>query len=120
MGKPMNCIIAGTRTIDDYDLVCAAITASGFAGEITCVISGGAQGVDLLGERWAREQGLPYLRFPAGWQAHGRGAGPIRNEQMAQEAQALIAIWDGASRGTHDMLRRARDRGLRVFVYHVD
>ncbi len=92
----------------------AAVEASGF--EITEVVSGGAAGVDALGEAWARRQGLPVRRFEADWDRHKRFAGHVRNTEMAAYADALIAVWDGTSRGTRDMIALARRHGLRMFL----
>lgn len=111
----MKTIIAGSRTIDDYAVVAAAVAASGFA--ITEVVSGCARGVDQLGEQWAYAHQLPIARFPADWKRYGRRAGPIRNNEMVGYAQALIAVWDGTSNGTHHIINAARREGRKVFVY---
>lgn len=114
----MKTIIAGTRTITDYDIVCRAVSASGF--DITEVVSGTARGVDRLGERWAREHDLPVEEFPADWERYGRRAGPRRNSRMAVCADALVAVWDGESRGTKNMIDHAKHYGLEVFIYRTD
>ncbi len=111
----MKTIIAGGRGIISYELVRHAINASGFT--ITEVVSGCASGVDSLGEKWASRHDVPIRKFPADWNTHGKEAGPIRNQQMADYAEALIAIPGPESRGTWDMVRRAKARGLRVYVY---
>lgn len=110
----MKTIIAGSRSITDYESIKQAITSSRF--EITEVVSGTARGVDTLGERWAAENNVPVKRFPANWSAHGKAAGPMRNQTMADYADALILVWDGRSRGSADMLARAVRGGLKVFV----
>ena len=111
----MKVIIAGSRGITDYNTVLNAIDKSGFM--ITEVVSGTAKGVDQLGERWARENRIQIKRFPAQWDRYGKSAGYRRNEEMAHYADALIAIWDGQSRGTSHMIDFARSQGLKVFVY---
>lgn len=113
----MKVIIAGSRDIDDFSLVKEAVTESGF--EITEVVSGKAPGVDKLGEQWAEQNDVPVKEFPADWKLHGKGAGPIRNVQMAKYAEALIALWDGQSRGTSNMIQNARAYGLEVHVKKV-
>lgn len=113
----MKTIIAGSRAIRDYGVVARAIQESGF--EITEVVSGGAQGVDSLGEVWANGNHVPVKRFPAKWKRYGSKAGPIRNQQMADYADALVAVWNGKSSGTRDMIKKARKCGLKVFVYRV-
>lgn len=113
----MRVIIAGSRDITDYEIVKQAINASGF--EITCVVSGGARGVDMLAIQYAREYGIKWKFFPADWDTYGKAAGPMRNSQMAENADALIAVWDGKSRGTADMIRKAQAKGLKVSIYKV-
>ncbi len=113
----MKTIIAGSRSIHDRKIVEEAIKASGFT--ITEVVSGGARGVDAVGECWARDNNIPLKRFLAKWHVQGKRAGPIRNGEMAEYAEALIAIWDGESRGTQDMIVKAKCKGLQVYVYVV-
>lgn len=112
----MRTIIAGSRSITDYRAVCDAVTESGF--DVTTVVSGTAHGVDQIGERWAGKHGVQVDRFPAQWDRDGKSAGYKRNVVMAILSDALIALWDGKSRGTKHMIEEAKRRGLRVFVYH--
>lgn len=116
MAQGMKTIIAGTRTITSYALVAEAIAESGFA--IAEVVSGGARGVDSLGEHWARRNGVPLRLFPADWDRHGKAAGYIRNAQMGDYADALIAVTTG-SPGTRNMIEYATRKGLKVFVKRV-
>ena len=110
----MKTIIAGSRGINDYSIVRQAILESRF--EITEIVSGGAYGVDTLGERYARENNIPIKRFLPDWNKYGKKAGILRNQEMGDYADALIAIWDGKSRGTKFMIDYAKKKGLRVFV----
>ena len=89
----MKTIIAGGRDITDYALVVAAVDACGW--DISEVVSGTARGVDALGESYAAENGLPVKRFRPDWNQFGRAAGPMRNRDMAEYADALLVIWDG-------------------------
>lgn len=111
----MKTIIAGSRTITNPQIVRNAILAAGWP--ITEVVCGGARGVDDLGALWAKENGVPVKLMRADWTLHGKAAGPIRNDEMAKYAEALIAVWDGQSRGTKHMIESARERGLKVCVY---
>jgi hypothetical protein len=108
----MRVIIAGSRSIKNYDIVEKAVRDSGF--EITQIISGGAGGVDELGEQFAARYNIPISYFLANWVAYGRSAGMIRNTDMAKNADALIAIWDGKSVGTKDMIDKANHVGIPV------
>ncbi len=105
----MKVIVAGSRTVCDYTLVARAIETSGFV--ITEVVSGGAGGPDTLGEHWAAEHSITVARFIPDWGRLGKRAGPLRNHEMAVYADALIAIWDGQSRGTKNMIDTMRALG---------
>ena len=118
----MKVIIAGSRHIEGieaFELVMDAVEASGWSGDIDEVVSGGAPGIDTAGEKLADGYGLGCKVFSACWELHGKAAGPIRNEQMAQYADALIAIpKPGAeNRGTNNMIETARRLGLKVYVH---
>jgi hypothetical protein len=75
------------------------------------VISGCAQGVDKIAAEIAREFGLEVIEMPADWKRHGKRAGFIRNEEMAQVGDGLLAIWDGKSNGTRHMINTMREMG---------
>jgi SLOG family YspA-like protein len=110
----MKTIIAGGRFITDYSLLLAAIKESGF--HITQVVSGHCRGVDRMGEWWARDMNIDLEIMDADWDRQGRKAGPLRNQAMADYAEAAILIWDGKSRGTGDMYERALKNGLKIYV----
>lgn len=100
----MKVVIAGSRTIKDYALILRAILQSRF--EITEVVCGCAVGVDRLGHQWAILNEIPIKEMPAQWQKHGKAAGPIRNREMAEYADAAIVVWDGKSRGALNMIEQ--------------
>ena len=110
----MRVIIAGSRHCNDYSLLLETIKESGFS--ITEVVSGHARGVDTMGEHYAETHGIPLKVFPAQWDVYGLAAGPKRNRQMADYAQALIAVMYPGSRGTMNMVETAKKLGLRVYV----
>lgn len=112
-------IIAGGRSFSDYQLLreqCLSVLQEKMRTHRVIVISGHARGADALGERFAKEFGLECEAHPAQWKAFGRGAGLIRNAEMAKNADALIAFWDGRSRGTGHMINFAKRRGLDVSI----
>lgn len=110
----MRVIIAGSRNITDPQQVAHSVIMSSF--KITEVVSGCARGVDTLGEEFAATLNIPVKKFPADWNTWGKAAGFKRNQEMADYADALIAIWDGESRGTMDMIEKAKEKGLKIFV----
>jgi hypothetical protein len=72
-----------------------------------------------MGERWAKENNLPIERYPADWDNHGKSAGYRRNAEMAENAEALLALWDFKSRGTKHMIDLALKAGLVIYVRRV-
>lgn len=114
-------IIAGGRDFQDYALLQREMDRllSNTKDEIV-VVSGKARGADTLGERYAHERGYTVREFPANWELYGKVAGYIRNEEMAQNADALVAFWDGASRGTKNMIGLALRYRLNVRVVRYD
>lgn len=113
----MRVIIAGSRDITNYNALLQAIADSGF--EITTVISGAARGVDKLGEIYASENQIDCELYPPDWNKYGKSAGHRRNADMANVADALIALWDGESRGTKSMIEIANKKGLHVHIHYV-
>lgn len=110
----MKVIIAGSRDIIDLNEVKQAIADSGF--EISEVVCGCARGVDELGMIWATNNDIPVKRMPADWRRYGKQAGRERNIAMARYADALIAVWDGESPGTHHMMKVAKMQGLKRHI----
>lgn len=113
----MKVIIAGSRSMTNYEVVKQAVNESGFV--ISEVVCGMARGVDLLGREWALRNSVLVKEMPADWNRFGKSAGYKRNVQMAEVADALIAIWDGVSRGTKHMIDIAKNKGLLVYIKRV-
>lgn len=112
-------IIAGTRTFNDYELLktyCDKKLSRMRIDHEIVIVSGHAKGADMLGERYAQDRGYATQLYPAYWDEYGKSAGIRRNVKMAENADALIAFWDGKSTGTKHMIAEARKRGLMVAV----
>lgn len=114
----MRTIIAGSRDITNYIALLDAVENAKNYSKInpTTIISGAARGVDELAIWYAEDNNLPCELFPAEWKVFGKGAGMIRNRKMAENAEALIALWDGSSRGTENMINVAKELKLKVYV----
>jgi len=112
----MKTIIAGTRTATErYTFI--GVMSCPWLNQVTVVLSGMAPGADIWGAKIARENGFAVEEYPADWKTHGKSAGPIRNRQMVDRADALIAVWDGKSSGTADVIAKAKAKGLLVHVF---
>jgi hypothetical protein len=116
----MKVIIAGPRDLVLLEeQVEKAIAASGY--EVTQIVEGGATGVDSSAAWFAQQRGVPYKSFRADWKIHGKAAGPIRNREMAEYADALLVIRRKGKEtpGTLSMIREARKRGLPAHIEEV-
>lgn len=81
---------------------------------ITCVIQGAASGADWLAAKWAEDNGVTVMRFPADWETHGNAAGHVRNGQMLAEGQPDAVLAFPGGRGTDDMVRKSLAAGVAV------
>lgn len=135
----MKVIIAGSRSLHDFKLIEKAVAFSGWGDKIKEVVSGCAPGIDSLAIAWATSKKLRVKRMPAEWdkidglppsqirvnkagKKYNVRAGYDRNQAMADYVGpkgALIAIWDGESHGTTDMIERAQKVGMKVCVYEI-
>lgn len=110
-------IIAGSRSFANYEMLKANMNRllQNISDEIS-IVCGTARGADRLGEKYAKEMGFHVAYFPADWERYDKAAGYIRNKEMAQNADALVAFWDGESRGTKSMIDLAKEYDLAVRV----
>ena len=113
----MKYIIAGGRDFDNYKIVYQTISQF---SDITEIVSGDARGADIQGVIYASQNNLPIKHFPAQWDKYGKSAGYIRNAEMADYADALIAFWDGQSKGTQHMIKtmKLKNKPYWVFDYN--
>ena len=115
-------IIAGGRDFMDYNLLKEKVNKILQEKKVThkiVIISGCARGADTLGLRYATENAFDVEEYPANWDKYGKKAGYMRNVEMAENADALIAFWDGKSKGTKHMIDIATERNLpiRIIIY---
>ncbi len=110
MEKPMNefkLIVAGSRGFADYELLTRVLFAMSdleFQDKALSIVSGMARGADALAVRFATEHGIKLYKYPANWEGLGKRAGFIRNTQMGNFSDGLLAFWDGQSNGTKHMV----------------
>ena len=115
----MKVIVAGGRDFCNYDLLAEKLDyllSNHTNIEIVC---GEAKGADSLGKMYAQCRKYKVLSYPADWDKYGKSAGIRRNREMAEAADALVAFWDGKSRGTKNMIETMRKLGkpLKIVFY---
>lgn len=109
----MRLAIVGSRTIEDFDLT--PLIPQG----VTMIVSGGARGVDTVAARYAREHGIALTELRPDFVRYGRAACHVRNRSIVEVADAVLAVWDGKSRGTRSTIELARRAGKVVTVHEV-
>lgn len=103
--------VIGSRTFKDYEYMCETLDKL----KICQIISGGAQGADQLAERYARQHHIDLKVWRPDWSI-GRHAGLLRNTDIINDAEIVVAFWDGSSRGTKDSIEKAKNAGKKTIV----
>lgn len=112
----MRVLVTGGRTFADRDWLWAGldmIHTHPQMGPIDEIIEGGAPGADVRAQEWAHRREIKCTTVPAQWEKHGRGAGAIRNGEMAKMRPDLVMACPGG-KGTAHMVETAEKAGLRV------
>ena len=113
------CLVVGSRSFDDYPLLCSKLDRLLQNQTDVVIVSGGAKGADSLAERYAEERKYPAIVFPADWDKNGKKAGYIRNREMHEfishfGKRGCVAFWDGRSKGTGHNLDLQKNLTLRT------
>lgn len=104
----MKLLIVGSRSISEFDL------SPYVTDDVELIISGGAQGIDTLAEQYADKKRIDKLIMRPKYNIYGKGAPLKRNEQMVEICDAVLAVWDGRSRGTRYTLDYARKQNKKI------
>jgi len=122
--KPLKIAVAGSRSCTDAFLVFEylAIFSTSWEveerpNEITLeIVSGGAKGPDTFAEKFALINQIPTKIFLPDWDKHGKSAGFIRNKQIVDYSDMVIAFWDRKSKGTKSTIDLAIKQGKPVYI----
>ncbi len=112
-------VVAGCRDFNNYDIAKKYISHCISRIKKTydlIFVSGGCKGADMLGERFANENGYKIERYAANWELYGRSAGPKRNREMVEISDYVICFWDGKSKGTKTTIEFAKKYGKNLRV----
>lgn len=87
--------------------------------ETDLIISGGAKGIDTLAEKFADSKGIKKLIIKPNYEKYGRAAPHIRNRDIVNNADLVIALWDGKSKGTMNTVEYAQKCGKKVKLHEL-
>lgn len=107
-------LVCGGRDFSDWSRLVDVLDDLHANRDFTTLIEGGAKGADTMAYSWAGANKVEVLTFPADWERHGRGAGPIRNRQMLEEGRPDLVVAFPGGRGTASMVSLATDAGVEV------
>lgn len=108
--------IVGSRTLTDYEFVKDELNYFFTSWYVSDIITGGAVGADSWGELYARQSNIPVTIIRPDYTKYGKGAPFIRNTTIAEKCNLMVAFWDGQSRGTEDVIKKAVKLGKRVTI----
>lgn len=125
----MRLLVCGSRDWGDKEIIHTVLEGFAARHDLKRVIAGGAPGADTLAFDWAYEKDIHWV-FPADWKKYGKAAGPRRNQQMLDQGKPdmVLAFKDGfdykwawgvesaSGHGTEDMVLRAKNAGVPVYV----
>ena len=109
--------IVGSRGFNDYKKLNEVVLPA--KNKISLIISGGAKGADSLAERFAKENNIPTQIILPDWETHGKSAGFLRNKEIVEAADIVLAFWDGKSKGTQHSFKLAEKLGKKIFIIKV-
>jgi len=112
----MNLAIVGSRTFND-ELLENEILKSNL--NIIRIISGGAEGADILGEKFANKHKIPTTILKPEWHIYGHSAGYKRNRDIINACDICIAFWNGESTGTKHSIDIAKKLKKPLIVIYV-
>jgi hypothetical protein len=118
----MKLAIVGSRSFKDYDKFKSEIKSfisRRSSNDITTIISGGAYGADSLAKRYAKENKIDYVEFPALWDKFGKRAGYLRNIDIIKNCDWCIAFWDGKSPGTQHSINLCNDYNKPLDIIYI-
>jgi len=117
----MKLAVIGGRDFDNYTLLANILwdllKVKGTISQDT-IVSGGAKGADSFAKKYAKEESIPYLEFPAEWDKYGKSAGFLRNQTIVDNCDMVLAFWDGESRGTADTIAKAKKAKKPTFIVY--
>ena len=118
----MKLAIVGGRKFNDYSMLYTwayLLTYQAvMASDEIVIVSGGAKGADTLGAKFADEHDYPKEVFLPDWDMFGKFAGFVRNQQIVDACDTVLAFWDGQSKGTRDTINKAKIAKKPTFIVY--
>jgi hypothetical protein len=111
--------VIGSRSCNDISFVFSVLDEVSKEHPITKIISGGSRGADSFGKMWADKNGIPTTIFYPNWELYGKRAGFVRNIDIIESSEFVLAFWDGLSKGTKHSIDIAKDRKIPYVILNI-
>lgn len=109
----MKVAVVGSRSLTNADI------SKYIPPDAELIISGGAVGIDTLAEQYADSKGIKKLILYPDYELYGKTAPLIRNKLIVDNADIVIAVWDGSSSGTEYTISYAKRRNVPIEIYII-
>lgn len=124
MDYPVILGIVGYRNFTDYDLfqkkMLLLIKELGLKyKDIGLIVSGGANGADLMAEKWADERKLETKIYYPNLSLGKRGFA-LRNKQIVDLSTHIIAFPSRTGKGTQITIKMAKNANVPIKIAYVD
>lgn len=116
MEKTTNVIIAGTRTFNDYNLVCKVMNVIRSKYANINIVSNNEPGANKCGLLYALKNKIPYTIYEPDGRNCDRDAKSAMRERMTKASQVLVLFWDRESSESEDMLYLAVRYELTCYI----
>lgn len=108
--------VVGGRNFDNYEYFKDCMSTLNIDSNVV-LVSGGAKGADSMAEYYAKEKGIQCIVFKPDYKKYGRAAPMIRNGDIVENSDIIVAFWDGVSGGTKNSIERARKQNKQVIIF---
>jgi predicted Rossmann fold nucleotide-binding protein DprA/Smf involved in DNA uptake len=116
----MKLALIGYRRFSNYEKFESEILRVINLSDIESIISGGAKGADTLAKVFAEKHGIKIIEFLPEWGKFGKAAGPIRNKQIVDAADYVIAFTTRTAKGTHNTIKLAKNANKLLKTIAID
>jgi hypothetical protein len=116
----MKLAVIGSRNFTDYDFFKEKLEyLTQNIEEDIVYVSGGAIGTDSLCKRYCKENKYELIEFLPDYKQYGKAATHIRNSQIVEFSDALIAFFNGSSPGSKSTLEKAKKKGIKIKIVKI-
>ncbi|MBE6542107.1 MAG: hypothetical protein E7672_06630 [Ruminococcaceae bacterium] len=109
----MKLAIIGSRDASDIDI------STYIPRGCTEIVSGGARGIDQCAKNTAEVLGLKLTEFIPDYKRYKKGTPLMRNKQIVEYSDEVLAFWNGVSVGTKYTIDYCEKTGKKCTVIYI-